>query len=144
MAARAFILLTRGANNSRPDYTAPRCPTEQLSYSYSFSSRVDFCKLSEAPPPSEVYKSTRISIGLLHNFGGGGVCGAITWTEPRLEVTALLTSEQERSAWGPSSFQGRSCKARGCSYTDLGADKISLRSQELPGEVLPDQRSQLY
>ena len=26
-----FILLTRGAGNSTPDYTAPTCPTEQLS-----------------------------------------------------------------------------------------------------------------
>ena len=28
-----FLLLTRGANNSRPDYTAPRCPTELLRFS---------------------------------------------------------------------------------------------------------------
>ena len=26
-----FLLLTRGDDNSRPDYTAPSCPTEQLS-----------------------------------------------------------------------------------------------------------------
>jgi hypothetical protein len=26
-----FLLLTRGADNSRPNYTAPSCPTERLS-----------------------------------------------------------------------------------------------------------------
>ena len=45
-----FLLITRGANNSGPDYTAPSCPTEQLTY--SFISRVDFHTLLEggAPP----------------------------------------------------------------------------------------------
>jgi hypothetical protein len=40
-----FLLITRGADNSRPNFTAPSCPTEQLSY--SFISRVDFRTLSE-------------------------------------------------------------------------------------------------
>ena len=29
LRCRAFLLLTRGADNSRPNYTAPSCPTEQ-------------------------------------------------------------------------------------------------------------------
>ena len=48
--------LTRGADNSRPDYTAPSCPTEQLSY--SFISRVDFCTLSEGGGPLQ--KCTKV------------------------------------------------------------------------------------
>ena len=54
LRCRAFLLLTRGADNSRPNYTAPSCPTEQ--WSYSFLSRVDFRTLLEGGGPQKCAK----------------------------------------------------------------------------------------
>ena len=61
----SFLLLTQGADNSRPDYTALSCPTEQLSYKAAVASVAseEFTFYTfEGPPPSEMYESLTVTV----------------------------------------------------------------------------------
>ena len=90
-----FLLLTRGAVNLRPDYTAPSCPTEQLSY--SFFSRVDFGTLSEGggAPPQKCTKVPESKGPPLSDFctllggGGGGSVGPLLGQSPARYITSV-------------------------------------------------------
>ena len=76
-----FLLITRGADNSRTDYTAPSWPTEQLSY--SFISRVDFRTLSEGgPPPLRSVRKYYNKYWTFVQFGRGGSVGPLLGQSP--------------------------------------------------------------